>query len=356
MTRPFFAALALSSSIVLLGTAGSAQQFPSQEFPYALFERYIEPLRQQSGIPGMSAAVVREGRIEWERGFGHQDVEQVIAATPDTPYPIGGVTQSFTAVLLGICTDRHRVEVDDPIRKSVPTFPEPTAPTRHVMAHASDAPPGSHFRYDPTLYLALTPVAEACSSRAFRVALADEILDRLGMSSSVPSLDVTASPARDLFDSPRLARYNDLLRRVATPYRIDRGRVVKSENPSMGLDASTGLISTVRDLARFDTALDAGVPMSTFTLSQMWSPASFGTSPTLPTGLGWFVQNYGAIRVVWSFGLIPDAGSAIIVKIPSKRLTLYMLANSPGLTAGTNLEQGDANTSAFIKIFLRLFG
>jgi CubicO group peptidase (beta-lactamase class C family) len=145
------------------------------------------------------------------------------------------------------------------------------------------------------------------------------------------------------------------LRRVATPYRLDRGRVVKSTNPSMTLDASTGLVSTVRDLARFDTALDAGVPMSTFTLNQMWNATSFGTGPTLPTGLGWFVQQYGGTRIVWSFGLIPDAGSAIIVKIPSKRLTLYMLANSPGLTAGANLEQGDANTSAFIKIFLRLF-
>ena len=355
MIRRFSVLAAAIASAIVLATTGSAQQFPGQELPYALFERYIEPLRQQSGIPGISAAVVREGRIEWEKGFGHQDVDQAVAATADTPYPIGGVTQALTAVLLGVCTDRHALDVDDFIRRYVPTFPEPAATVRHVMAHASDAPPGSRFRYDPTLYVSLTPVAEACSARAFRVAIADEILDRLGMSSSVPGLDVGSAPARNLFEAARLARYNDVLRRVATPYRLDRGRVLKSEYPSLSMDAATGLVSTVRDLARFDTALEAGVPMSTFTLNQMWSAASFGASGTLPTGLGWFVQQYGSSRIVWSFGLIPDAGSAIIVKVPAKRLTLYMLANSPGLTAGANLEQGDATSSAFIKIFLRLF-
>ena len=65
MIRRFSVVTVLAGLAIVMGPAGSAQ-----EFPYALFERYIEPLRQQSGIPGMSVAVVREGRIEWEMGFG----------------------------------------------------------------------------------------------------------------------------------------------------------------------------------------------------------------------------------------------------------------------------------------------
>jgi CubicO group peptidase (beta-lactamase class C family) len=346
------AALLVGCSAVLPGpgTVGSAQ-----ELPYALFERYIEPLRQQSGIPGLSAAIVRAGRIEWEKGFGHQDVEQSIAATADTPYSLGGVTQSFTAVLLGICVDRHALDVDEPIRKWVPTFPEPAATVRHVLAHASDPPPGTKFRYDPALFVQLTKVVDACTARPYRVAIVDEILDRLAMTSSIPGLDAVSAPARELYDGPHLARYDSLLRRVAVPYRVDRGRVVRSDFPTTSLDAANGLVSTARDLARFDTALEAGVPMSTFTLGQMWNPTRFGDGPVLPTGLGWFAQQYFGTQVVWSFGLIPDAGSALIIKVPQKRLNLYMLANGPGLTAGAQLEQGDLTTSAFAKIFLRLF-
>src|SRR5687767_5569063 len=49
-------------------------------------EHYLEALRQQAGIPGLSAAVVQDGQLIWERGFGFEDVEARVRATPDTPY------------------------------------------------------------------------------------------------------------------------------------------------------------------------------------------------------------------------------------------------------------------------------
>src|SRR5687767_15847916 len=49
-------------------------------------EHYLEALRQQAGIPGLSAAVVQDGELVWERGFGFEDVEARVRATPDTPY------------------------------------------------------------------------------------------------------------------------------------------------------------------------------------------------------------------------------------------------------------------------------
>ncbi len=38
-------------------------------------DSYLESLRAQSGIPGMSAALVQDGEIVWERGFGFQNLE-----------------------------------------------------------------------------------------------------------------------------------------------------------------------------------------------------------------------------------------------------------------------------------------
>jgi hypothetical protein len=90
------------------------------------------------------------------------------------------------------------------------------------------------------------------------------------------------------------------------------------------------------------------------TLSVAWSPANF-SGTALPTGLGWFVQNYNGERIIWHFSHVSDAYSGLILKMPARQLTLILLANSDGLTTGANLEQGDVTTSPFVKIFLRLF-
>ena len=352
MKLRLFSLIAAVSASIFLAPSGSAQ-----ELPYQIFERYLEPLAQQIGMPGLSAVIVRNNRIEWAKGYGYADVENKIPATPDTPYPIGGVTQAMTAVLLGVCTDRNLLQVDTGIRTYVPTFPE-DASVRHVLAHASEG----RFNYDPARFTALTPVVEACTGQPYRVALAEEILERLVMTSSVPGLDLglaTGQAARELFDANRLDRYQRQLAKVAVPYRLDRaGNATRSQYPSYGLDASAGMVSTARDLATFEAELDDNVnsvPLSLSTLTKMWTPFTFDTGAPLPTGLGWFVQTSSNVRLVWSFGHIPDAASALILKMPSKRLTLVLLANSGGLAATYQLEKGDIVNSPFVKIFLRLF-
>lgn len=330
----------------------------AQGLPYLVFERYLEPLAQQIGMPGLSAVIVRNNRIEWERGYGFSDVENRVPADSFTPYAVGGVTQAVTAVLLGVCVDRFQFRIDQPIREFVPDFPFNVS-IRHVLAHASE----SRFRYDPVAYTALTTVVERCMQMPYRVATAVEVLNRLRMGSSVPGLDLgrpEGDAARALFDAGEVAIYQRLLERVAVPYRIDRnGRHLRTEYPTYGLDAAGGLIATARDLFNFESALDSGVPLSRSTLNQMWSnavvfDANSDRIPT-PTGLGWFVQNASGEPLVWTFGHIPDVSSALILKMPRKNLTLILLSNSAGLAAGYNFEQGDVTTSPFVKVFLRLF-
>ena len=352
--RLFLAVVAIGTLIVP-GGRGSAQ-----DFPYQVFERYLEPLAQQIGMPGLSALVVRNNRIEWHRGYGFSDVESRTPADINTPYAIGAVTQAVTAVLIGVCADRYRFDIEQPIRMFVPSFPHNVS-IRHVLAHASE----SRYRYDPTAYTALTTVVERCTQMPYRVATALEVLNRQGMvmPSAVPGLDLgrqEGEAARHLFDSDSVARYQEILRRVATPYKIDRnGRHTRSEYPSYGLDAAGGLVATARDLFTFESALDQGIPLSRSTLEQMWGQAivfdGAGNRIPTPTGLGWFVQTVSNEPLVWTFGHIPDASSALILKMPRKNLTLIMLSNSGGLANGFGFEQGDVTTSPFVKVFLRLF-
>src|SRR6185503_432344 len=47
-------------------------------------EQRIEELRPLLKIPGMSAAIIKDQKVLWARGFGFADLEKRIPATPDT--------------------------------------------------------------------------------------------------------------------------------------------------------------------------------------------------------------------------------------------------------------------------------
>jgi CubicO group peptidase (beta-lactamase class C family) len=340
------AVVALIASVWIQAVA-SAQQ----TLAFTLFEQYVEPLRQQAGIPGISAAILQDGQVVWERGFGYRDVEAALPATADTPYLIADLTQTFTAVMTLMCVEFGLLDLDEPIGKWAPQTQEPGATLRQLLAHAT-AGANPAFRYDPSRFAALAIPLEACGDGPYRKLIAENVLDRLAMFDAVPGRDITTAPAevQTLFPETTLERYASALRRLATPYRVDRrGRASRNELPAGGLDAAHGLVASVRDLARYDGGLE--VLVSPSTLSTSWTNGA----ASLPTGLGWFVQSYEGQRIVWHFGLATDAYSSLILKVPARRLTLILLANSDGLSSPFSLEKGDVTSSVFAKTFLRLF-
>jgi CubicO group peptidase (beta-lactamase class C family) len=184
--------------------------------------------------------------------------------------------------------------------------------------------------------------------------MTEEIFTRLGMQSSLPGADIVdpSSPHRRWINASTLDRYVAILRRQALPYKVDgRLRATRSTAPDVPLSAATGVVSTVRDLARFDTALDEGVLLDPTIRSRAWESAG-----STPTGLGWFVSLHNGERVVWHFGVARDAYSSLIVKVPGRSLTLILLANSDGLAGPTyTLADGDLSSNLFASLFLKLF-
>jgi CubicO group peptidase (beta-lactamase class C family) len=321
-------------------------------------EHYLEALRQQAGIPGLSAAVVQDGEIVWERGFGFQNVESRIRATPDTPYYVGGLSQSLAAVLLLQCVEQKRFGLDDPVRLYGLELPEQAATLRQVLSHSSAAA-GSAYQFAPERYAELSRVMEWCAPQPYRKSVAHRILERLAMRDSVPGSDLKDPNVvpEGLFAGDDLERYARVLDRVAVPYRVEgRNRAVRTDLPAPGgINAATGLVSTVHDLAQIDRELESALLLLDETKLEAWSarPAADGTM--MPTGLGWFVQQYRGEPVVWQFGQIPDAYSSMILKLPNRHVTIILLANSDGLAAPFNLSEGDVTRSLFATLLLRMF-
>ena len=67
------------------------------------------------------------------------------------------------------------------------------------------------------------------------------------------------------------------------------------------------------------------------------------------------MQYYRGERVVWHFGLMPNAYSALMVKLPERHLTFILLANSDRLTVPFQLASGDVTKSVFATLFLRRY-
>ena len=361
----------LAASAILIGLA-TAHGFAQQQSPklttsptLPLLENYLEALRQQAGIPGMSGAIVRDRVVAWSKGFGYADVSARISATPDTPYLAGDLSEVFASTLLLQCVEQRHLFLDDPISTLGLTQPEPTATLRGLLSHQTPAGAPTPFLFSPDRFSHLTEAMEACAPQPYRKSIAHRLLDANAMINSVPGTDL-ADPnlvlPDGLFDQPQLDRYHQVLSQIATPYRVDSRRHATKNTDLLPfpMTAANGLVTTVMDLAQFDAALtptaddDHSALLLPETLNLAWTPAVGSDGTTLPTGLGWFVQSYNGERLVWQFSNVPNAYSALLLKLPDRGITFILLANSDGLTAPYQLGLGDVTKSVFASVYLKL--
>jgi CubicO group peptidase (beta-lactamase class C family) len=325
-----------------------------------VLDAYLEALRAQAAIPGMSAAIVKDGVILWDKGYGFQNVTARIRATADTPYMAGDLSATLAAVMLLQCVEGRHLELDRPIGSYGVAVADPGATLRQVLSHTSPDPAAEPFFYSPDRFRQLTGLVERCVPQPYRKTIAHRVLNHLAMRDSVPGTDlrdeaVALSLGEGLFDPADIDRYRAVLDRIAVPYRVDgKGKADAIPVPIESINASSGLVSTVRDLARLESALDDRLLLLDSTLAQAWNPATTGRGTPAPFGLGWFVQSYRGQRVVWHFGQVTNAYSSLIVKLPDHKLTFILLANSDRLNSPFGLQSGDISKSLFATLFLKL--
>src|SRR5262249_23247160 len=150
---------------------------------------------------------------------------------------------------------------------------------------------GLHFSYRPDRLGPLATAIASCTGDTFTGALIS-ILEQFGMGDSVPGSDGTTwLPASADPGGSVAQRYAGVLGRLATPYTVDgKGKPSASRYAATRLTPSSGLISTVRDLAKFDLAIRKGW-LRADTLALAWAAPIGSNGQRLPHGLGWFAQS-----------------------------------------------------------------
>jgi CubicO group peptidase (beta-lactamase class C family) len=308
------------------------------EEPWDQFEVELEYLRQQMKIPGMSAAVVKDGQLVWARGLGYADVENHVPATPETPYHLASVTKTFAAVIVMQLVQEGKLSLDDPVARYGVNLPEgDKVLVRHLMSHTSEGTPGQHYQYNGARYGLLSQVVLAATGRSLQEWVYERIIQPLGMENTAPSPPAACA---GLPFAPTCERVYAALTRL---YCLDA-----DFNPTPGFNqdyfnAGAGLMSTVVDLAKFDAALDANTLVTAATKELMWTPTVSNSGQKLPYGLGWFTQSYRGTRLIWHTGFSPPSTSALFLKLPEEGLTFIALANTDLLSRHFQAGHGDAN-------------
>jgi len=89
VTKPMRRTILTTTVAVSLGVILHA----ADDLVLTRFGDYLDSLRTQAGIPGLAATVVGPAEVQWERGFGQQNIERAIRAEPHTPFHLDALTQ-----------------------------------------------------------------------------------------------------------------------------------------------------------------------------------------------------------------------------------------------------------------------
>jgi len=328
----------------------------------------------------MSIAIIQDQKVIFAGGFGFADIKNEIPATADTPYNIASLTKPFAAAILMKLVEEGKLELHDEMavllkdtqfqydKRTIdgywkackeirtasrdPNFEyafllkdyrcnTARIEVKHHLTHTAQGEPGAAYRYNGFLFGFLSPVAEAVTGNDFAVLLVENIIRPLDMTRTVPSI------------SGRIRQ--QVLADRAKYYRMGFGGDFVPSSYPVKLSSSAGMISTVRELAKFDIAMDRNLIVSKETKAAMFTPAISNSGKPLPYGLGWFVQYHNDVKLVWHYGWAPKAYSSLFIKVPEKELTLILLANSDGASAPFRLGAGNVLRSPFAVAFLNLF-
>lgn len=225
----------------------------------ALVERYM----QEMNSPGMTLVLADRSGIQRVATYGFGDPEARIAINPDQVFEIGSISKSFVANCLLQLRQESKLDFNKPIVEYLPWFQIESAfqpiTVHHLLTHSSglpaDAPvflsdssarhrpgypPGQHFHYCNTAYVALGHLLWTLDGQPLADVFRRRILGPLGMSRTEPviTLDIRAQLAKNY-----VAFKND------RPYPR-HGRL--SEAPAIILTDGSGCIaSTAHDMGLY---------------------------------------------------------------------------------------------------------
>jgi CubicO group peptidase (beta-lactamase class C family) len=352
MKHTFTVLLAAFLSATIRGAEVNVEAAPPK---MEAFDREVKELAELLRLPGLSLAVVRDGTILHRLCLGFADLDSKKPIGDDSIFWLASVTKTFSAVMVMQYEQEGRLSLEDPLVEypftSVGFYPQRIGASvrlKHVLSHTSEGTPGTAFVYNGGRYNFIYGVFEQMSGLKYPQAYTRELDARI-----IRPLGLEATLAG--YPNPN---QDSLRAHVVTPYvydsakqqfRANRGAM----NPGTAYPG-TGLLSCIKDLAAYTTGLDQDRLLTSSSYRRMTSPFILNDGRASDYGLGWCTTEFAGVHLHWAYGL-GDSDSAILLRVPSRKLSLILLCNSTFATEPSWLGAGNPLTSPFIVAFLKHF-
>ena len=372
-----FASAAWAQAPAPAAAAAPATSAATSALPAQLqyFDAYVDSARTAFDVPGIAVAIVKDGKVVMERGYGLREMGKSAPVDARTLFAIASNTKAFTAAALQQLADRGKLKMDDRVIDHLPWFrmsdayvthemrirdllahrsglslgagdllywPPTSYSTREVVERLAKVPIKNGFRsgyaYDNILFAVATLVIEQASGQSYADYLREHLLQPVGMDDTLvdmtglkPGMDVATGHAKadfkDLKPVPPMAWLND---------------------PGAG-----GIYSSVHDMAKWMAVQLAGgvlpqagtdgKPARLFSVKaqrEMWSvltpisirpPSMPELAPLTPNfsgyGEAWFLSDYRGEKLVWHTGGWPGMVSRVTL-VPGQNLGVVVLTNA----------------------------
>jgi len=312
----------------------------------------LDAIRTELKIPAMAAALMEDDSIIFEQAFGYADLEQQVKATINTSFRIASITKTFTSTLVMQLVEQGKLNLDAPIADYGLDFGNPRITVKNLLTHTSEGEPGTYYQYNGFRFGRLGPIIEKASGLPFYQLLMEQIVRPLNMSSTAPGLSPDHYLAYTQQRKDMQPFFETSFTRLAKPYELNaKGGII----PTKYLDefgAFGGLATTVGDLLKYSAAIDRNQFVTPKTQKEIFAPNRTKNGELTPYGLGWFTQNYKGIEFYWHYGQT-QGESGLFVKVPSRKITLVVLANTDKLSQPFPLGDGDLFTSPVGQLFYK---
>ena len=300
-------------------------------------------------VPGVSIAVVENGELKWVTGFGFADLENNVPASEHTLFRLGSISKSLTAVAAMELSERGELDLDAPVEKYCPRFPQKSAPitTRLVMGHLAGirhyksgsqedpevgntkhfddpieagleffkndalvADPGKQFHYSTQGYTLVGCIIEGASGEKYVDFVTRNVFVPAGMSRTQSDDRFAIIPYRTRFYRKANSGTVENADFLDSSYKIPGG----------------GWLSSAEDMGRFEVAILHDTLLKRSTRDRMLTPLKPGEGAPNGYALGWGTFNDNGILYAGHGGGQQGTSTDFLIA-PEKSVGVVVLAN-----------------------------
>jgi CubicO group peptidase (beta-lactamase class C family) len=296
--------------------------------------------------PAVVVLVAQDGRIIYKNAFGYADIENKVAATPQTKFRIGSITKQFVASAILKLEEQGKLQLSDKLSKYFPDFPRGNEVTiHHLLTHTSgihsytntdsfmtkvvnpvtseellnyfkkipyDFSPGERIMYNNSGYFLLGYITEKITGKKLGEYLKETFFDPLQMNNT------------GIYDASLK------LENEAKGYQKNGHRYIPALNWNMTWAAGAGaMYSTVEDLYKWNEAVFSGKVLSAKNRELAFTPVTLNNgqrAPEMSYGYGWAINNIRGQQVIEHSGGLNGFISQL-ARYTQPNMTITILTN-----------------------------